>query len=172
VGDTRRITVSHSAFWPDVAHAMFVGLHGDSQKPNTLEHITFSDIDVLELDEDDPEYEGAMAVSAGDTNTVRDVTFSDIRIEHVQEGKLFNVRVVYNAKYNTSPGLAVDGVHFKNIRYSGAGWAGPSILAGLAADRRVRNVSFDDVVIAGRKLKGPAEGVLEIGPFVDGVTFK
>jgi len=172
VGDTRRVRVSRSVFWPDVAHAMFVGIHGDSQKPNTLEHITFNDIDVLELDEDDPEYEGVMAISAGDSNTVRDVTFSDIRVEHIQEGKLFNLRVVYNAKYNTSPGLTVDGVHFKNIRYSGAGWAGPSIIAGLDEKRRVRNVSFANFVIGGRRLTAPAEGVLEIGPFVDGVTFK
>jgi hypothetical protein len=132
VGDTRRVRVSHSIFWPDVAHAMFVGLHGDSAKPNTLEDITFDDIDVLNLDEDDPEYEGAMAISAGDTNTVRDVTFSNIRIDHVEEGKLINLRVVYNAKYSTSPGLLIDGVHFKNVSYSGSGWAGPSIIGGYA----------------------------------------
>ena len=172
VGDTRRVKVTRSVFWPDVAHAIFVGLHGDSVKPNTLKDISFDDIDVLNLDEDDPEYEGVMAISAGDTNTVRDVTFSNIRIEHIEEGKLFNLRVVYNAKYNTSPGLAIDGVHFKNISYSGSGWAGPSIIAGLAEDRRVRNVSFDNVTIAGRRLTAASPGTLEIGPFVDGVTFK
>jgi hypothetical protein len=172
VGDTRRVKVTRSVFWPDVAHAMFVGLHGDSVTPNTLEDIAFDDIDVLNLDEDDPEYQGVMAISAGDSNTVRDVSFSDIRIEHVEEGKLINLRVVYNAKYNTSPGLAIDGVTFRNISYSGSGWAGPSIIAGLARDRRVRNVSFDNVTIAGRKLTAPSPGVLEVGPFVDGVTFK
>jgi hypothetical protein len=172
VGDTRRVRVTRSVFWPDVAHAMFVGLHGDSVKPNTLEDIGFDDIDVLNLDEDDPEYEGVMAISAGDSNTVRNISFSDIRVEHVEEGKLINLRVVYNAKYNTSPGLAIDGVRFRNIRYSGSGWAGPSIIAGLAQDRRVRNVSFENVTIAGRKLTAPSPETLEIGPFVDGVTFK
>ena len=171
IGDTRRIKVSRSVFWPDVAHAMFVGLHGDSAKPNTLEDITFEDIDVLNLDEDDPEYQGVMAISAGDSNTVRNVTFSDIRVEHIEEGKLINLRVVYNAKYSTSPGLLIDGVHFRNISYSGSGWAAPSIIAGLAQDRPVRNVSFDSVTIAGRKLVASPD-TLEIGPFVDGVTFK
>lgn len=172
VGDTRRIRVSHSVFWPDVAHAMFVGLHGDSTKPNTLEDIVFDDIDVLNLDEDDPEYQGAMAISAGDTNTVRNVSFSNIRIDHVEEGKLFNLRVVYNAKYGTSPGLLIDGVHFKNVSYSGSGWAAPSLISGYAADRPVRNVTFDNVTIAGRKLTGPQPEVLEIGPYVNGVSFK
>jgi hypothetical protein len=172
VGDTRRIRVSHSTFWPDVAHAMFVGLHGDSAKPNTLEDIVFDDIDVLSLDEDDPEYQGAMAISAGDTNTVRNVTFSNIRVDHVEEGKLINLRVVYNAKYGTSPGLLIDGVHFKNVSYSGSGWAAPSIIAGYAPDRPVRNVTFDNVTIAGRKLTGPKPEVLEIGPHVSGLSFK
>lgn len=172
VGDTRRIRVSHSVFWPDVAHAMFIGLHGDSARPNTLEDIVFEDIDVLDLDEDDPEYQGAMAISAGDSNTVRNVRFDDIRVEHVQEGRLFNVRVVYNAKYSTSPGLAVDGVTFRNISYSGEGWAAPSLIAGLAADRRVRNVTFDNVRIAGERLKGPDADTLEVGSFVDHLVFK
>lgn len=172
VGDTRRVRVSHSIFWPDVAHAMFVGLHGDSAKPNTLQDIVFDDIDVLNLDEDDPEYQGVMAISAGDTNTVRDVTFSNIRVDHVEEGKLINLRVVYNAKYGTSPGLLIDGVHFKNVSFTGSGWAGPSIIAGYAADRPVRNVTFDNVTIAGRKLTGPAPEVLEIGPHVSGLSFK
>jgi hypothetical protein len=172
VGDTRRVRVSHSIFWPDVAHAMFVGLHGDSAKPNTLEDIVFDDIDVLNLDEDDPEYQGAMAISAGDTNTVRNVTFSNIRVDHVEEGKLINLRVVYNAKYGTSPGLLIDGVHFKNVSYSGSGWAAPSIIGGYAPDRPVRNVTFDNVTIAGRKLMGPKPEVLEIGPYVSGLSFK
>lgn len=171
-GDTRRVRVSHSIFWPDVAHAMFVGLHGDSVTPNTLEDITFDDIDVLNLDEDDPEYQGAMAISAGDSNTVRNVTFSDIRVEHVEEGKLINLRVVYNSKYSTSPGLLIDGVYFRNVSYSGSGWAAPSIIGGYAPDRPVRNVTFDNVTIAGRKLTAPSPGVLEIGPYVSGVTFK
>lgn len=172
VGDTLRIKVTNSVFWPDVAHAMFVGLHGDSIKPNLIEDITFDNIDVLELDEDDPEYEGVMAISAGDTNTVRKVSFSNIRVEHIQEGKLFNLRVVYNSKYNTSPGLAIDGVIFRNVTYSGDGWASPSIIGGLAEDRRVKNVSFDNVVVGGRKLMGPSDEALQILPFVDNVTFK
>lgn len=172
VGDTRRVRVSRSIFWPDVAHAMFVGLHGDSAKPNTLQDITFDDIDVLNLDEDDPEYEGAMAISAGDTNTVRDVTFSNIRVDHIEEGKLINLRVVYNAKYGTSPGLLIDGVHFRNVSYTGSGWAGPSIIGGYAPDRPVRNVTFDNVTIAGRRLTGPAPEVLEVGPHVSGLSFK
>jgi hypothetical protein len=168
-GDTQRIRVTNSTFWPDVAHAMFVGLHGDG---NLVSDIEFNDIDVLNLDEDDPEYQGAMAISAGDSNTVRNVAFRNIRVDHIEEGKLINVRVVYNTKYSFSPGQAVDGVLFQNITYNGKGWAGKSILGGYDQDRRVGNVVFDNVRIDGAKLSRPQDGDLEIGSFVDGVTFK
>jgi polygalacturonase len=172
VGDTQRVRVSDSIFWPDVAHAVFIGLHGDSKSPNVIEDVRIENIDILGLDEDDPEYQGALAISAGDTNTVRNILFDDVRVDHIQEGKLFNVRTVYNAKYNTSPGLLVDGVRFRNIRFTGAGWASPSTVSGLAADRPVRNISFENVTIAGRKLTGAEPGLIEIGPNTQNVTFK
>jgi hypothetical protein len=168
-GDTQRVRVRNSIFWPDVAHAMFVGLHGDS---NLVSDIEFDNIDVLNLDEDDPEYEGAMAISAGDSNTVRNVSFRNIRVDHIEEGKLINIRVVFNDKYSFSPGRAVDGVIFQNITYTGKGWTGKSIVAGYDKDRRVSNVVFDNVRVGGARLSGPKRGELEIGPFVDGLTFK
>jgi hypothetical protein len=146
---------------------MFVGLHGDR---NVVSDIEFNDIDVLNLDEDDPEYQGAMAISAGDSNTVRNVAFRNIRVDHIEEGKLINVRVVFNSKYSFSPGQAVDGILFQNITDSGKGWAGRSILGGYDKDRRVSNVAFDNVRIGRVKLTKPTD--LEIGPFVDDVTFK
>jgi hypothetical protein len=164
--------VRHSVFWPDVAHAVFIGLHGDSKNPNVLEDIRFEDIDILGHDEDDPEYQGALAISAGDTNTVRNVVFDGVRVEQIEEGKLFNVRTVFNAKYGTSPGLLVDGVRFRNISFTGAGWPSPSTISGFAPDRPVRNVSFENVTIAGRRLKKAEPSLIEIGPNVEDVTFK
>lgn len=168
-GDTRRVTVRDSIFWPDVAHAMFVGLHGDS---NVVSDVLFDNIDVLGLDEDDPEYQGVMAISAGDSNVVRKVTFRDIRVDHIEEGKLVNVRVVYNDKYSFSPGKSVEDVLFQNISYTGHGWPSPSLLGGYDRERRVRRVVFDNVQIDGRKITSAERELLEVGPFVDSVTFK
>jgi hypothetical protein len=47
-----------------------------------------------------------------------------------------------------------------------------SILGGYDKDRGVSNVVFDNVRIGGTKLSGPQHRELDIGPFVDGVTFK
>jgi hypothetical protein len=171
-GDTRRVRVRDSIFWPDVAHAIFIGIHGDSEKPNVLEDLRFENIDILGLDEDDPEYQGALAISAGDDNTVRDVLFDDIRVEQIEEGKLFNIRTVFNAKYGTSPGLLVDGVRFRNIAFTGDGWPSPSTISGFGPDRPVRNISFENVTIGGRRLKAADPAVIEIGSNVEGVAFK
>jgi hypothetical protein len=168
-GDTQRVRIRNSTFWPDVAHAMFVGLHGDG---DVVSDIEFENIDVLNLDEDDPEYQGAMAISAGDSNTVRNIAFRNIRVDHIEEGKLINVRVVFNDKYSFSPGRVVDGVTFQNISYTGKGWAGESILGGYDQDRRVTRIVFDNVRIGDVKLRGPRDSGLEIKPFVDEVTFK
>lgn len=167
-GDTQRVTVSHSTFWPDVAHAMFVGLHGDH---NVVSDIAFDDIDVLDHDEDDPEYQGVMAISAGDSNTVRNVRFSNVRVDAIEEGRLFNVRVVFNSKYSFSPGRSVENVIFRDISFTGAGWASPSIVAGYDAERRVRNVSFENIRIGGRRMTRP-EGWLEVGAFADQVAIR
>jgi hypothetical protein len=167
-GSSERIEVRDSIFWPDVAHAMFVGLHGDR---DLVADVTFQNIDVLGLDEDDPEYQGVMAVNAGDSNIVRNITFRDIRVDHIEEGKLFNVRVVNNAKYSSSPGQAVENIVFENISYTGSGWASASVLAGYDETRRVRGVKFENIRIAGRRIRD-ARDWLEIGSYVDDVTVR
>ena len=57
-GDTRNITVRNSVLWADIAHPMNMGIHGytGDGKGSVIENITFRNIDVLEHDEDDPEY--------------------------------------------------------------------------------------------------------------------
>jgi hypothetical protein len=167
VGDTERIRIKESTFWPDVAHAMFVGLHGND---NLVADVHFDNIDVLNLDEDDPEYQGVMAISAGDSNTVRNISFRNVRVDYIEEGKLFNVRVVFNNKYSFSPGKAVEGVLFEDIFYTGGGWAGPSVIGGFSDEQRVSNIVFDNVRIGGRKWRGREE--LEIGNFVGDVSFR
>ncbi|MDR3217651.1 MAG: hypothetical protein LBU22_01505 [Dysgonamonadaceae bacterium] len=67
-----------------------------------LHNLHFSNIDILEHDEDGHNYQGCMAFSVSDKNLVKDVTFENIRVESIQEGQLFNMRVL-------------DGVIFENI---------------------------------------------------------
>jgi hypothetical protein len=176
-GNSRDITVTDSTLWADVAHAVMIGIHGNTptkEHPDAevIERVRFSNIDILDHDEDDPEYEGALGIMAGDDNLVRDVTFEDIRVERIEEGKLFNFHIAYTAKYNTSPGRGIENITLRNIAYTGKGSPSASLIAGHGQDRMVRNVLIDNVTVGGKKLTGPHQDLLEIGKFVEGVRFK
>lgn len=152
-GDARNIEVRNSVLWADIAHPINIGLHGYTGDGvgNLVEDLRFRDIDILQHDEDDPNYQGCMSICCGDLNLVRDVLFEDIRVEQVQEGQLFHFEVVYNAKYCTAPGRGIDGVTLRHIR--SAAVPNPPSIEGYDADHAIRNIQIEDVEIDGRKLR-------------------
>lgn len=154
-GDVRDVTVQNSVLWADVAHPMNMGIHGyaGDGTGSTLEHIVFRNIDVLEHDEDDPDYQGCMAICCGDLNRIRDVLYEDIRVERIEEGQLFHLEVVYNEKYNTAPGRSVEQVTLRNISCADNPVPNPSSICGLDAEHPVRDIRLENVRIGGRRLK-------------------
>ena len=176
-GNTRDVTVTNTTLWADVAHAVMIGIHGNTPTPThpeaeVIERIRFSNIDILEHDEDEPEYEGAIGIMAGDDNLVRDVTFENIRVDRIEEGKLFNIHIAYTPKYNTSPGRGIENITLRNISYTGKGSPSASVIYGYDQHRAVKNIVIDNVTVGGKRLTGPAQNILDIGKFVEGVTFK
>lgn len=171
-GDARNIAVTDAILWADVAHPINIGLHGGGDStPETIENIAFRRIDVLEHDEDDPEYRGVMAISDGDANLVRHVSFDDVAVEHVQEGSLLNLRVMFNAKYSLSPGRGIEDVSFRNIRVT-ASTLSPSMIAGYDQARSVRGVSIDGLTIDGKRVTTPESADLIMGPFAEQATLR
>jgi hypothetical protein len=115
-----------------------------------LEDITFKNIDILEHDEDGILYQGCMTISCTDKNRVRNVLFEDIRVKHIQEGRLFNLQVCFNPKYNKQPGNSIEDVTFRNITYYGSR-ENTSLLEGLNETHRIQNIIFENIVIRGKK---------------------
>jgi hypothetical protein len=148
VGGSSDITVRNSTLWADVAHPILVGTHGSTPKPETLERLRFTNLDILDHNERQIDYQGCLALNAGDSNLIRDVRFEDIRIEDFRQGQLVNLRVFFNRKYCTSPGRGIEDVLFRNIAYHGA-HASTSIIAGYDDARQVRNVVFENLTING-----------------------
>lgn len=176
-GNTRDILVKDSTLWADVAHNVMIGIHGNTPSPahpdpEVIERATFSNIDVLEHDEDEPDYQGAIGLMVGDDNLVKDITFENWRVERIEEGKLFSMQVLFNAKYNTSPGRGIENVTLRNISFTGKGSPTASLIKGYSAERGVKNVIIENVTVAGKKIAGPAPSLLDIGPFVENVTYK
>lgn len=171
-GNAKNYSVTNSTLWADVAHPINIGIHGDTDRGgDTLEHIVFKNIDILEHDEDDPDYEGCMAITDGDLNLVRNVRFEDIRVGDFEEGQLLNIRAVYNKKYNTGPGRGVENIYFKNISYNGINNS-PSIINGLDKDHMVRGITFENLRINGKQITSAAEANIKTGAFAKDIVFK
>lgn len=146
-GNVKNLTVSNSILWADVAHPILVGTHGDSKNPDTLENIKFKNIIILNQHENQIDYQGCMSLNAGDSNLLRDIRFENIAVESISKGQLINIRVMFNHKYNTSPGDGIENVYFKNIHYAGKN-ANMSIIAGYDEKRGIKNITFENLKIA------------------------
>ncbi len=143
-GDARNYLVENSTLWADVAHPVNIGLHGSKDEPRTIENLVFRNIDILDHDEDDRDYQGALAITDGDNNLVRNVVFDDIRVDRIEEGMLFNFRVVFNQKYSLAPGRGIENVVMRNVRLR-QGSPNRPVIAGFDADRVVRGVELVNV---------------------------
>jgi len=171
-GNSTNVSVSNSILWADIAHPINIGIHGNtSTVGDTIQNISFKDIDILEHDEDDRISQGAMAICPGDFNLIRNVIFEDIRVDQIEEGKLFNLRVVNDPKYGLGAGRSIENVTFKNIYYNGS-LPNPSVIEGFSDERVVKNVLFKNLRINGKQILNAEQGDIKIGKYVDSVRFE
>ena len=147
-GGSRNIRISRAKLWADVAHPFNFGCHGDdrSRRGEVLRDVVVTDCDVLNEDGD-----GIFSVRCGDKNRLEDIHFENIRIEEIERGALFSLRVLFSEKYNRAPGNSIRGVSFKNIHFEGdESHLLPSDITHYDAERRVEDITFENVTINGR----------------------
>lgn len=180
-GGCKNITMQNSVLWADVAHPIFIGIHGNADDSEVIENLNYVNIDILDHKESQIDYQGCLAINAGDNNLVKKVRFEDIRIENFREGQLFNLRIFYNPKYCKAPGRGIEDVLFKNITYTGDN-ANLSMIIGYNEERKVKNVRFENLKINGLVIsddmpdkpsfyKTADVARIFIGEHVDNVTF-
>ena len=150
-GNCRNVHMKNSTLWADVAHPIFIGIHGNPEVGDTIEHLVYESIDILGQAEPQVDYQGCLAINCGDGNLVRDVLFDNIRIEQIEDGCIAQVKVSYNQKWCTAPGRGVEDVTFRNVRYYGE-THNLSIINGYDADHRVQNVTFEGLKINGQTI--------------------
>lgn len=148
-GGCKNITMQNSTLWADVAHPIFIGIHGNVEYPEILENLNYINIDILDHKERQIDYQGCLAINAGDDNLIRNVRFENIRIEDFRQGQLINVRIFFNEKYCKAPGRGIENVLFKDIFYTGEN-AELSIISGYNSERKVKNICFENLQINGQ----------------------
>ncbi|OJX87399.1 MAG: glycoside hydrolase [Paludibacter sp. 47-17] len=171
-GNAHNYKITNAILWADVAHPINIGLHGDVENGGySIENLYFGEIDILEHDEDDRNYQGAMAFSVSDHNSVRNVTFENVWVENIQEGQLFNLRVLYNNKYSNGSGREITNIHFKNISYTGYG-ENSSIIEGFSDEHPVKDVLFENIVINGKRAKTLEDANIKVGNHTKNIRMK
>lgn len=181
-GSVRNITMRNSTLWADVAHPIFIGLHGNPAVGDSIVGLKYEDIDILGQSEPQVDYQGCLAINVGDDNYVKDVLFDNIRIENINNGCLVQVKVGYNKKYCTAAGRGVENVTFRNVSYNGE-QPDLSIMTGYDGQRMVKNVTFEGLTINGRKIYDDMPGKKKwystadfvpmfVGSHVENVIFK
>jgi hypothetical protein len=99
------------------------------------------------------------------------VTYKNIRVEHFELGQLFDLRVVWNEKYNPSPGSKISNIHFENIDYRGA-TENPSRILGFDAERSVDGVTFKNLSINGNVATNGEEANIVTNEFTKNIKFE
>ncbi len=157
VGGCKNITMRNSTLWADVAHPIFIGLHGNTDNPEIIENLNYINIDILDQKEKQIDYQGCMAINTGDNNLVRNVRFEDIRVENFRQGQLVDMRITYNKKYCTAPGRGIENILFKDISYTGEN-AELSIIVGYNEERKIKNIRFENLRINGQLISDNMPG--------------
>lgn len=170
-GGCKDILVEDSCLWADVAHPILIGTHGAYDADgDILEELVFRNLDILEHHEPQDNYLGCMAVNVGDGNTARNILFENVRVEDYERGRLIDVRVFHNEKYNPLPGRMIENVVFHNISYNGS-CPIPSQIIGFDANRMVKNILFDHLIINGKHVLSAEDANMVIGDHVEKIEF-
>lgn len=187
-GGCSNILTEDAVLWADVAHPFMIGLHGSAAElgtdapADTITDIVYRDIDVIDMHENQIDYQGVFAIVAGDNNIVKNITFDDIRVENFRKGKLIDMRIAWNRKYCAAPGRCIENVLFKDIYYNGDR-SELSLMVGYDESRKIKGVTFDNLVINGEHIYDEMPGKpkwyktsdfarLFIGEHVEDVVFK
>lgn len=149
-GDCKNVTVQNATLWADVAHPILIGTHGNPEpsQSEVIENIKFNNIDILNHDEPQINYQGCMSINVSDENLARNIYFENIRVEDFEQGQLINLRVTFNKKYAKAPGRGIENIYFKNVTYNGKN-ANLSIIEGYSEERNIKNIVFEGLKING-----------------------
>ena len=163
------LLVENSVFWGDKAHIFFMGLD-----EHQVRRVTFRNIDVLGSYEEQPVYQGVMAIHCANGSSFEDITFEDIRVAPFRKPDrqvLVLIHMNNIGRWSRRPGKSVRNITLKNISYDGSGEKA-SIIQGADQARFVDGVHFINYRRQGALVTNAVSGNLTIGTDANHVDFK
>ncbi|MBP3359530.1 MAG: hypothetical protein J6N52_01640 [Clostridia bacterium] len=168
-GDTENVVFRDSVLWNDFARPIEVGVE---LRADNVRNILFENIDIIHSPTGYP----ILGIHHGDRAEVRDITFSDIRIEDTPGAQLFDIRIT-KAVWNRDKKMGdIAGVHFKNISYVGSPGMPYSLsdsrIQGFGPENTVRDVTIENLSILGKYVPDALTGGIQIMDYAHDVKFK
>lgn len=165
-------TFKNSVVWGDKAHIFVVGFSGKVSSNNITKNILFQNIDVINHREGSPGFRGVIKIWCTRNQTVRDITYKDIRIMPFQDpskARVVQIQLAPNYAYNNE-GLAIRNITIRNLSYTGSGEQ-QSLIYGQSSDRNIDSVRFINYTRNGTLVTDTTNGNIRIGSFAGNVRF-
>lgn len=166
-GNLENITFRDSTLWNDFARPVEVGVE---IRAEYARNITFSNIDVIHSLTGYP----IMGIHHGDRAKLRDITFSDIRIEDAPGAQMFDIRIT-NSAWNRDTTMGdIDGVTIKDIYFVEEQEILPakSRIQGYSENNSIKNVTLENICYLGKFAANVDECQVNVMDFVENVVVK
>ena len=165
-GNVENIEFRNSTLWNDFARPMEIGVELRADRVN---NIKFSNIDVIHSMTGYP----MMGIHHGDHAVVSNVTMDDIRLEDINGGQIFDIRItdsVWNC--DTKKGR-IENVNIKNIAVMEEQNTIPSRsrISGFSSDADIKNVTLENFSFCGRYASDIKDCQVEIYDHVENIVY-
>ena len=166
-GDLENITFRDSTLWNDFARPIEVGVE---IRADYARNITFENIDVIHSLTGYP----IMGIHHGDRAKLRNITFSDIRIEDAPGAQIFDIRITDSVWNRDDTKGDIDGVLIKDIYLVEDQEILPakSRLQGNSEKNSIKNVTLENINFLGRFATTIEECQVNVMDFVENVAVK
>ena len=159
--NVERITVENSVLWCDRAR---IFLLGHESRAAYMRNITLRNLDIIHFSMTPFLFE------PGEDMRLEDVTAEDIRIHGEGQRELIRLRPVVNQYMRKKVPGFISNIRFKNVTLDGQPGEYLVQIEGADAEHNVRDVTFENVSIAGAKLTRES-GPVRIGNCTQNVSF-
>lgn len=170
------ITYRNAQLWSDANNAIGIGAETMAAY---FRNITFKNIDILYNfdDRDHPDVlpdRSAINIFALHGTEIKDISFSDIRVEKAK--RLINIHMDNTFYFGAIQGNwawpgSISGIRYDNITSYSDG-ANEIKLQGWSSDRIISDVTFDNIVINGQKVKGTDDPHFNLNSYTSEILVK
>lgn len=164
-GNLEHVVFRDSTLWNDFARPLEVGVE---LRADSVQNITFENIDIIHSVTGYP----TMGIHHGDRGKLRNITFSNIRIEDAPGGQIFDIRMT-NSVWNEDSSIGdIDGLKIEDIYlYDGQKiLPSRSRLEGYSPESNIRNVTLKNICFGGKYATTLEECHVNIMDFVENVS--